>query len=308
MRRNIVPPLRVIPHEVLLPQATPLSFGAQLRPTETRQSYDLEQIFERGTLIAALRAETDMLAEQAIDEFIASGFPPSSFDQGFGILSPFWLNLATCNGHPLSRNWTAFKDQRKQHVLAAIELAERDGWIFRLPFWPLADHPDREPLIFFSDTGIHRRLMMLWELREEQNAADQENTDSIKATAIRRGVSHVVGSAADLRFQGFATHVLTRIVPEARPFVFDRPAKGEIDLILDGPKSERWAFEITNGEPSEKPSRPKMFDLHCEELGIDPRRRRVVYRAATSTRERAKAGVIAVNLPNLLAELVGRRP
>ena len=123
--------------------------------------YDLERVFKRGTLIAALDAETDTLAEQALDAFISSALPPTAFDHGPGILSPFWLNLATYNGHAVSRGWTDFLGQRKQHVLAAVELAERDGWLFRLPFWPLPDHLDREPLIFFSDTGLHQRLMAL---------------------------------------------------------------------------------------------------------------------------------------------------
>lgn len=306
MRRNTPSPTRAILHEVLLPQALPLSFGAQPTSTAIRRSYDLERVFTRGTLIEALNANTDILAEQALDSFIASKLPPTSFDHSLGILSPFWLNLATCNGHPVDRSWKEFEGQKKLHVLAAIELAERDGWLFRLPFWPLPDYPDREPLIFFSDTGLHRRLIGLWEENQERKACEEEKKDPGEAAAIRRSVSHLMHCNSDLRFQGFVTHALAHAVPDARPYVFDRPSKGEIDLILDCPKGDRWAVEITNGKPSEKPSKPTMFTRICEELGIDKPRRRVVYRASTATPTLARTGVIASTLPPLLAELTGR--
>lgn len=306
MRRNTPSPTRVILHEALLPKTPRLSLIARRTSVAIRRSYDLEHVLTRGTLTEALNAGTDILAEQALDSFIASKLPPTSFDHSSGILSPFWLNLATCNGHPVDRVWKDFERQKKVDVLTAVKLAERDGWLFRLPFWPLPDYPGREPLIFFSDTGLHRRLIARWEEDQERKAGHAERKDPDKAAEIRESVSHLVQGISDLRFQGFVTSALAHAVPDARPYVFDRPSKGEIDLILDCPKGERWAVEITNGKPSEKPSKPTMFARICKELGIDQRRRRVVYRASTATPALARTGVIASTLPPLLAELTGR--
>ena len=304
MRRNTEPFLRIAPHEALLSQAIPLNLGTRPTATVIQRSYDLERLFLRGTLLQAIESETDAGADQALDAFIANQLPSTAFDESSGILSPFWMNLAVCNGHPVSRGWKAFQSQRKQHVLAAVALAERDGWLLRLPFWPLSDQPSREPLVFFSDTGLHRRLIALWEAEQETKAKQIEGTDPDKATALRRSTRHIIGNIADLRFQGFVTHSLMLALPFTRLFVFDRPSQGEIDLILDGPENERWAVEITNGEPSGKPSKVRVFDNICKELGIEKRRRRVVYRVSNARRYHAKEGVIAATLPILLAELI----
>lgn len=303
MRRNAYPPARIVLPEALLPEALVIPTNSQPSATAIRPNYCVERVFSRGTLIDALESDTDVQSEQVLDAFIARALPTTPFDLSSGILSPFWMKLAICNGHCINRLW---RDHKKQHVNDAVKLAEGDGWLFRLPFWPLPDMPDRDPLIFFSDTGLHGRLVKRWETLEELKASQEEKIDPERAKAIRRNINHCLRYSPDLRFQGFATFALMRSVPDARPYVLNLPTIGEIDLVLDGPKGERWAIEITNGEPSGKPSNPRVFHSLCEGLGITPQRRRVLYREANASRGQAKAGVVAVTLPVLLAELMGR--
>ena len=69
MPQNTDLPSWVVLHEVLLPQAERLNFGARPTATVIRRRYNLEQVFGRGTLVASLAAETDALAAQAVDQF-----------------------------------------------------------------------------------------------------------------------------------------------------------------------------------------------------------------------------------------------
>lgn len=193
--------------------------AAGLRP------FTLKQHWMRGGFIPSLYASSSIESYEWRGEYIRRKLPNVlGFDIDDAVSNNrIWSVLAKQNGwheEGVRRKLQIGSDAFKQ----MMENFHQHGAIFRLPLWsPPGETSDNCGLFYFTDTGIHLRIL---NLRTEGDMREPILGKSWEGFVIRG-----LCCAAGLR---------------AVSSVW-QDDDGEIDLILDWEDGSTWAIEITRG-------------------------------------------------------------
>ncbi|MBT9373124.1 hypothetical protein [Rhizobium sp. CSW-27] len=176
-----------------------------------------------------------------------------------------------------------------------------------LPFENRERQNDTHELLYFRDSGIHRRLIertvALNGIRDQLLDSDiPEDTrfERIKTYEPKRWEAFVVTTIVDL------------VGSRCDAFAYRHEETREIDLVLewkDHAPPERWAIEVTSIKFNTHPS--GYFAEECEHLGVKPENRFVVRRlkpeeAIRDVEEFCRGGVPAISLPRMVRRIKER--
>jgi hypothetical protein len=294
-----VDPGRIGAHRLLrLDEAmAPLRTGRVPRATMSIQS--VEDVFHRGLIPDVVVA------------------PSNVIDTTLDVMLGQLIGIAGDNDE-LSR-WGSFAgdaNQRRRTAQRFLDLARSDARSFlsndlgrylihALPFEDLARRNDAFELLYFRDSGLHRRLI------EQTFFVDPRDS----ARAAKAGVSleqvrrFRLTAYEPKRWEAFVVISLLDLVGDhCAAFAYRNDETAEIDLILewqDCSPPERWAVEVASRKFDRHPS--DHFHHSCAHLGVAEANRFLVFRAnGCNGTERGRGGVRACALPQMLDCLARR--
>jgi hypothetical protein len=170
-----------------------------------------------------------------------------------------------------------------------------------MPFENRERHNDTHEVLYFRDSGIHRRL-----IERTLSPGDQGRLD---AKAIENLRAQRLASYLSKRWEAFVvTTILDYVGNRCNAFAFRHEERSEIDLVLewnDRTPPERWAIEVASKKFNTHPSHH--FAEECHYLGVQPENQFVVRRADNCDGgARGRGGVPAISLPYMI-NILGRR-
>ena len=277
---------------------------AALLPTNAPQrpalpSRTVEEIFHAGLLTEVILGPADEINTR-IDSFF-DGF------RGLPLFDPP-IDLPTWGAFGVEANQRrstgeAFLGQSLQTARELLATAPGRFLIRSLPFENRERRNDTHELLYFRDSGIHRRLLertVIVDRRARQRGGGAGAED----LRVRRLESYV-----PKRWEAFVITTIIDLVGErCDAFAYRHEETREIDLVLewrDKAPPERWAIEVASRKFNTHPAR--YFADECEHLGVEENNRYLVRRADhCDGAALGRGGVPAISLPRIV-EILRRR-
>ena len=193
----------------------------------------------------------------------------------------------------------AFLGQTLQAARDFVQSAPGRFIVRALPFENRERRNDTHELLYFRDSGIHRRLIERTVIlgRVEGTRLDAD---------IERLIAQRAASYVPKRWEAFVVTTIIDLVGErCRPFAYRHEETREIDLVLewvDRTPPERWAIEVASRKFNTHPH--SYFAEECQYLGVQPENRYLVRRAdGCDGGARGRGGVPALSLPRMVDHL-----
>lgn len=167
--------------------------------------------------------------------------------------------------------------------------------VLALPFENRERRNNTHEVLYFRDSGIHRRLI-------ERTLGYGENVSSGTNT-VDGTREHRLASYDGKRWEAFVVNTIIDLVRDrCNAFAYRHEETREIDLVLewnDGAPAERWAIEVASVKFNTHPSR--YFAEECRHLGVHLSHCYVVRRADyCDGGARGRGGVPAISLPRMI--------
>lgn len=218
------------------------------------------------------------------------------------------INLSTWGTFAAEANYRrsaaeAFLGQSLQDARDFLATVPGLFLVHALPFENRERRNDTHELLYFRDSGIHRRLIertatVALPKRDRWNdaAAEERRAKRLERYVPKRWEAFVVTTIVDLVGQ------------RCGAFAYRHEETREIDLVLEWigqSPPQRWAIEVASRKFNTHPGR--YFAEECEYLGVLSKDRYVVRRAdECDGGARARGGVPALTLPRMI-EVLQRR-
>lgn len=302
MTNNWHEPTRFEAHN-LLRDDTSLLFPVEDEPLEGQLTLSVDDVFYSGLMVDVVRGPKNEINTR-IDTFLDRFQTLPLF--GTSIDLQRWGQFAA------DANWR----RKTNKPFLGLKLTEaRDlinsapgRFLFKvLPFENRERQNDTHELIYFRDSGIHRRLIertfTLNGIRD--HLLDGEELEKMRSERIR--------IYEPKRWEAFVVTTIVDLVgSRCDAFAYRHEETREIDLVLewrDRVPPERWAIEVTSIKYNNHPS--WYFAEECVHLGVKPENRFVVRRlkpedATRDVEEVCRGGVPAVSLPHMVRRIKKR--
>ena len=296
MSRGWIDPGRIDAHLMLrLEVLSPLPTDRPARPE--RPTRTVEDVFRRGLIPVIWDAPGGAINRRL--DVVIDGLPailPT------GDAAPIRWGRVAANANSRRRTAEPIPGLPSQYARELLKTAHGTYLLTKLPFEDRLRRNDTHELLYFRDSGLHRRLIertYMVSPSDEAKAAkmgvllDKVRRDRLSGYDPRRWEAFVVVSIIDL------------VGSRCDSFAYRDRERDEIDLILewrDGLRVDRWAIEVASRSFKGHPS--GHFPRSCDHLGIGDENRYVVFRAnACNGVERGRNGVRAYALPRMLDAL-----
>ena len=223
------------------------------------------------------------------------------FFDGFRNLPLFGgpLDLPTWGGFGAEANYRrsmneAFLGQTLKEARDFVVSAPGRFLVRALPFENRERLNDSHELLYFRDSGIHRRLI------ERTVSLDIGEHGRLGTDAMQGLRAQRVESYVPKRWEAFVvTTIIDLVGDRCGAFAYRHEETREIDLVLewtDRTPPERWAIEVASRKFNTHPS--PYFAEECQYLGVRPENCFVVRRADNCDGgARGRGGVPALSLP-----------
>lgn len=304
MTSGWINPDRIESHTLLRLEETltPLATGTTARAMMPARS--VEYVFYRGLIPDVVNAPWDVIntrLDVVVDRLIAA-------TDGNGELAQ-WEEFSA-NANLRRRTAQPFLGLSLQDARSMLATSCGRYLIQPLPFEDSARRNNTYELLYFRDSGLHRRLV---ERRSVKHSVTFSSRDAAKAEKLGVSLEDIrLTRLADYqpkRWEAFVVvSILDLVGARCEAFAYRNNETAEIDLILewrDRSPTERWAIEVASRKFNRHPS--DHFSGSCDHLGVAHANRFVVFRAnECNGTERARGGVRACALPRILDSLSKR--
>lgn len=288
-------PRRLPAHRLFREQSSVwLPTTATQRPVLPSRS--VEEVFHAGLLADVVLGPTDEVntrIDTFFDEF--RGLP--LFDTPVDM--PTWAAFGK-GANSRRRAAEAFLGQSLEDARNFLLTAPGRFMVRPLPFENRDRRNDTHELLYFRDSGIHRRLV------ERNLTLGRRDGKRVGARALEHWSAKQLESYVPRRWEAFAVTTIADLVDRrCEAFAYRHEETREIDLVLewlDRSPPERWAIEVTSRKFNTHPS--GYFAEECEFLGVSPANRYVVRRTDDCDGSaRGRGGVFALSLPRMVDNL-----
>ena len=254
----------------------------------------VEEVFYAGLLKDVTLGPQDQINRQidaAFDSFRSQ--PILSYPLNL----PTWgeFGKVANNRRPVAQTFLGLELQAGREFLAS---AQGRFLVRALPFENRQRQNDTHEVLYFRDSGIHRRL-----IERTLDVGEQANSDSASIEDMRK---RHLESFEGKRWEAFVVNTIIDLVGRCcNAFAFRHEERSEIDLVLewtDRNPAERWAIEVASLKWNTHPN--VYFEDECNHLGVKTRNRFVVRRANDCDGgARGRGGVRAISLLRMIEEL-----
>lgn len=256
----------------------------------------VEEVFHAGLLADVVRAPPSEINTR-IDAFF-DGFREVPLFESPADLATWGVFGAKANyRRPVNE---AFLGKALQEARDFVASAPGRFLVRVLPFENRERLNDTHELLYFRDSGLHRRLI---ERTESLDVGERNrlNTSAMEVLRAQRLKSYV-----PKRWEAFVvTTIIDLVGDRCSAFAYRHEESREIDLVLewtDCTPPERWAIEVASRKFNTHPS--PYFAEECQYLGVQPENCFVVRRAEDCDGgARGRGGVPALSLPRMVDRL-----
>jgi hypothetical protein len=253
----------------------------------------VEEVFHSGLLVDVVRAPSSQINTR-IDAFFDLFMDLPLFETPIEIST--WGKFGAEANYRRSVS-EAFLGQTLQEARAFVASAPGRFLARALPFENRERQNDTHELLYFRDSGIHRRLI------ERTVTFDRGQHYRLDTDALECLRAQQIESYVPKRWEAFVvTTVIDLVGDRCDAFAYRHEETREIDLVLewnDRGSPERWAIEVASRKFNTHPSR--YFAEECQYLGVQFENCYIVRRAnGCDGGARGRGGVHAISLPRMV--------
>lgn len=287
-------PVRIEAHR-LIREDNLFPYSAEAVQRDSLPSRTVEEVFYAGLLkdvILGSPNETNTRIDTFFDGF--RGLP--LFDHPLDL--PTWgdFGAKANNRRPVEQAILGQTLQMGREFLASTP----GRFLVRvLPFENRERRNKTHEVLYFRDSGIHRRL-----IERTVNGSKQSHSEAVEK--IRKSY---LEDFVPKRWEAFVINSIIDLVGErCNSFAYRHEETREIDLILewhDRTPTERWAIEVCSRKYNRHPS--GYFSEECRYLGVEATNRFLVWRTDNCDGGvRGRGGIPAVSLMRMIGCLRDR--
>lgn len=287
-------PDRIDAHRLLRSELPPI-VARGVAPLEAPRSVTVERVFEAGLLrdvVLGPPSETNTRIDTFIDDFVSRSLLQRPVDL------EEWADFSAAANlrRPMSEAFLG------QSLEAGREFLRSEPGMFlvrSLPFENRQGQNDTHEIIYFRDSGVHRRLIARSLTLKESSLSPRAYANHVNR--LERFVPK--------RWEAFVvTTILDLVRDRCVAYAYRHEETREIDLVLewsDRSPREKWAIEVASAKFNTHPA--DYFADECAHLGVRPEHRFVVrWAEACDGQARGRGGVPAVSLPIMIDRLRNR--